>query len=333
MKRPEHENIPETALKWYHEGGSTLASVAQTWGSAPRPVGSQLAISSKGEIAGSVSGGCVEGAVVAEALEAMETKQPTLLEFGVADEDAFAAGLACGGKIKVLVEPIAGPYGMTVKNLQELVSHRAHGTPTIVKTSLSTWECTVISYRTSKMTNDLLEVMEKDKSGIVDGAFINVFNPPLKLLVVGGVHIAQPLIQIARQTGYQTMIIDPRESFGSKARFPDERISNEWPDEIIRQEKPDLRTAIVTLTHDPKIDDPAIIEALGTPAFYIGCLGSTRTHAQRLSRLREQAITEDQLTRLHGPIGLDLGSRTPAEIAVAIMAEITQVLRKGNGLK
>ncbi len=330
MKRPEYENIPETALNWHHEGGAAIASVTQTWGSAPRPVGSQLAISSNGEITGSVSGGCVEGAVVSEALEAMETKKPISLEFGVADEDAFAVGLACGGKIKVLVEPIAGPFGLTEEKLQELVFHRAQGTPTIVKTSLDSWECTVIPYGTSLMTCDLLQALEQDKSGIVDGTFINVFNPPLKLIVVGGVHIAQPLIHIARHSGYQTMIIDPRESFGSKARFPGVRISNEWPDEVIKEEKPDLRTAIVTLSHDPKIDDPAILEALGTPAFYIGCLGSTRTHTKRLSRLREKAISEDQLARIHGPIGLDIGSRSPAEIAVAILAEITQSLRMGK---
>ena len=330
MKRPEYEQIPEIALNWYQEGNAAIASVTQTWGSAPRPVGSQLAISAKGEIAGSVSGGCVEGAVVSEALEAMETEKPVMLEFGVADEDAFAVGLACGGKIKVLVEPIGGQLGLTEEKLQELVSHRAQGIPTIVKTTLNSWESAVIPYGTPRMSSDLFQALEQDKSGVVDGTFINVFNPPLKLIVVGGVHIAQPLIQIARHSGYQTMIIDPRESFGSKARFPGERISNEWPDEVIREENPDLRTAIVTLTHDPKIDDSAILEALKSPAFYIGCLGSTRTHAKRLSRLREKAIPEDQLAKLHGPIGLDIGSRTPAEIAIAIMSEITQVLRKGK---
>ena len=333
MTRPDHEKIPETALQWHHEGGAAIASVTQTWGSAPRPVGSQLAISSKGEITGSVSGGCVEGAVVSEALEALETQRPIQLEFGVADEDAFAVGLACGGKIKILVEPIVGPYGLTEEKLQDLVAHRARGTPTIVTTSLNTWECSVIPYGTTLMTNDLVEILEQDKSGVVEDTFINVFNPPLKLIVVGGVHIAQPLLQIARHSGYQTLIIDPRVSFGSEARFPGEKISNEWPDEVIKSEKPDLRTAIVTLTHDPKIDDPALLEALGTPAFYIGCLGSTRTHAKRLSRLREKDISEDQLARIHGPIGLDIGSRTPAEIAVAIMAEITQTLRKGNNKK
>lgn len=330
MNRPEHDKIPETALKWHQDGGSAIASVTQTWGSAPRPVGSQLAISLSGEIAGSVSGGCVEGAVVAEALDAMRTMKPVLLEFGVADEDAFAVGLACGGKIKVLVEPIAGPLGITEEILHDLVTYRSQNTPTIVRTFLDTWESAVIPYGSPQMTKELMHTLELDKSGMVDNAFINVFNPPLKLIVVGGVHIAQPLMQIARHSGYQTMIIDPRESFGSEARFPGERISNEWPDEVIREVSPDLRTAVVTLTHDPKIDDPAILETLKTPAFYIGCLGSTRTHAKRLARLQEKAVPEEQLARIHGPIGLDIGSRSPAEIAIAIMAEITQTLRSGK---
>ncbi|MCY4185130.1 MAG: XdhC family protein [Rhodobacteraceae bacterium] len=330
MNRPEHDKIPETALKWHQDGGSAIATVTQTWGSAPRPIGSQLAINLAGEIVGSVSGGCVEGAVVAEALDTMETRKPILLEFGVADEDAFAVGLACGGKIKVVVEPIAGPLGITEEILHELVTCRSENTPAIVKTSLDNWESTVIPYGSPYMTEELLNALELDRSGMIDDTFINVFNPPLKLIVVGGVHIAQPLIQIARHSGYQTMIIDPRESFGSKARFPGERISNEWPDEIIREISPDLRTAVVTLTHDPKIDDPAILEALKTPAFYIGCLGSTRTHAKRLARLREKAVVKDQLARIHGPIGLDIGSRSPAEIAIAIMAEITLTLRSGK---
>lgn len=330
MIRPEYEKIPEIALNWHRNGGAAIASVIETWGSAPRPVGSQLAISSKGEIAGSVSGGCVEGAVVAEALDAMETKCPIVLEFGVADEDAFAVGLACGGKIEVLVEPIAGPLGISEEKLLQLVNNQSQGIPTIVSTSLDSWDSRVISYGAAQMTKGLIEALEQDKSSIVDGVFINVFNPPLKLIVVGGVHIAQPLVHIAQNSGYQTMIIDPRESFGSKDRFPGERISNKWPDEAIKNESPDLRTAVVTLTHDPKIDDPAILEALKAPVFYIGCLGSTRTHAKRLARLKEKSIDEDQLARLHGPIGLDIGSRTPAEIAIAIMAEITQTLRKGN---
>ncbi len=329
VERPEHEQIPEIALCWHNDGGAAIATVIETWGSAPRPVGSQLAISANGEIAGSVSGGCVEGAVVAEALESLQSQEPIILEFGVADEDAFAVGLACGGKIKVVVEPVSGALGTNKERLGELVAYRERGMPVVVELNLESWTQRLLPLTSPLLTSQLKERIDLDKSGVEENVFYNVFNPPLKLIIVGGVHIAQPLIQMARQAGYQTFLIDPRESFASDDRFPGERISHEWPDEAMEHEKPDLRTAIVTLTHDPKIDDPAIAQALKTPAFYIGCLGSPRTHGKRLERLQNQGVDDDQLARLHAPIGLNIGSRTPAEIAIAIMAEMTQVLRQG----
>ncbi|MCY4446029.1 MAG: XdhC family protein [Rhodobacteraceae bacterium] len=329
VKRPEHEQIPEIALTWFQECGAALATVIETWGSAPRPVGSLLAISADGAIAGSVSGGCVEGAVVAEALATLNSEKPKILEFGVADEDAFAVGLACGGNIKVLVEPINGPHGTNYERLSELVSWRSKGIPVIVEHNLINFNQRIIPQHSKHMTSALEERLKLDKSGLEGDLFFNVFNPPLKLIVVGGVHIAQPLMNMARQMGFQTVLIDPRSAFVTPSRFPNERINNEWPDKAIQEENPDLRTAIITLTHDSLIDDPAIIQALKTPAFYIGCLGSNRTHRKRIDRLTKIGVSESELKRLHAPIGLDIGSRTPAEIAVSVLAEIIQTLRRG----
>ena len=260
------DNIPETALKWHRAGkGAALATVVETWGSAPRRVGSQLAISGQGEIAGSVSGGCVEGAVVAEALDAIEEGRPVLLEYGVSDGDAFAVGLACGGTIRVLVEPVGGHLPEPL--LADLVAARAARRPVAVLTGMG--------------------------------------------------------------AGYDPVIVDPRESFASAERFPGERLVHEWPDEGVRGFGLDARTALVLLTHDPKLDDPALEEALRSEVFYIGALGSSRTHAKRVARLAEKGFSQDEIARIHGPVGLDIGAAGPAEIAVAILAEMTRVLRRG----
>jgi len=169
-----------------------------------------------------------------------------------------------------------------------------------------------------------------DRSGMAEsGEFIALFNPPLRLIVVGAVHIAQALVPMARLAGYDPVLIDPREAFAAPARFPDTRLVHDWPDEAMAAQAPDARTAVVTLTHDSKLDDPALLAALATPAFYIGCLGSSRTHARRLERLRAAGLGPAALARLHAPVGLDIGARSPAEIAVSILAQITQVLRQG----
>ncbi len=176
--------------------------------------------------------------------------------------------------------------------------------------------------------------MMSDKSGVhaIEGEdyFLNVFNPPLRLIIVGAVHIAQPLASMAQLAGYDLTIIDPRESFASPERFPDMAISHDWPDEAVKAFGPDHRTSIVTLTHDPKIDDPALQAALNSPCFYIGALGSNKTHKARLDRLREAGFTDEQMSRINGPVGLDIGAKCPAEIAISIMAQMTEALRKGT---
>ena len=315
------DDIPETALAWHRAGkGAALATVVETWGSAPRRVGSQLAISGAGEIAGSVSGGCVEGAVVVEAVEAIETGKPVLLDYGVSDGDAFAVGLACGGTIRVLVEPIGSV--MPEALLSDLVLARDARVPVAYVTGPD-------GRRLERQGHDARFRM--DRSGFEeDGAtFVAIHNPPLRLIIVGAVHIAQALVPMARIAGYDPLLIDPRESFGSETRFPGETVVQDWPDEGVRAFGLDARSALVLLTHDPKLDDPALIEALRSEVFYIGALGSTRTHAKRVARLQEAGFSEAEIARIHGPIGLDIGAAGPSEIAVSILAEMTRVLRKG----
>ncbi len=321
MDRFDH--IPETALAWHREGrGAALATVVETWGSAPRRVGAQLAVSGEGAIEGSVSGGCVEGAVVAEALEAIEAGEARLLEFGVSDEDAFAVGLACGGTIRVLVEPVGRvlPEAM----LTELVEHRAARRPVAYVVDLEGGPRRLA-------TEGYAGRFRMDRSGVEeDGrSFVAIHNPPLRLVVVGAVHIAQALLPMARIAGYDPVLVDPREAFASEARFPGERLVHDWPDDAMDAIGLDARTALVLLTHDPKLDDPAIARALRSEVFYIGALGSTRTHAKRVARLGDAGFSEEEIGRIHAPVGLDIGAAGPAEIAVAILAEMTRVLRQG----
>lgn len=325
------DDIPEIALGWYRAGkGAALATVIETWGSAPRPVGSQLAIAGDGAMMGSVSGGCVESAVVHAALECLADGAPKLLTFGVADADAFAVGLACGGTIRVLVEPVGDAGAAIAPSLLEgLVAARADRLPIAVLTHLETYERRLTRGADDKLAGAIADRMRSDRSGVeADSWFIAVHNPPLRMVIVGAVHIAQALVPMARACGYDPLLIDPRGAFGSKARFPGETISEDWPDEAMAALKPDARTAVVTLTHDSKLDDPALLSALGTQAFYIGSLGSTRTHAKRVERLIAGGIAADQIARIHAPVGLNIGAKSPAEIAVSIMAQITQTLRQ-----
>lgn len=327
MTPASHDQIPEAALAWVRAGkGAALATVIETWGSAPRPAGSQLAISGEGEMTGSVSGGCVEGAVIAEALDALADRKPRILTFGVSDETAFAAGLACGGTIRVLVEPVGdGPEALPEALLEALTEARAAPRPAAIVTRPDSWTRQFLAPGADPAADARFK---SDRSGMEeDGRFIAIHNPPLRLIVIGAVHIAQPLLAIARTCGYAPTLIDPRAAFGSAERFPGETILDDWPDEALAKLAPDARTAIVTLTHDPKLDDPAIRFALTSPAFYLGSLGSTRTHAKRVERLAAAGFTPGQIARIHAPVGLNIGARTPSEIAVSVMAQITETLR------
>ena len=315
------DDIPERSLAWHRERrGAALATVIETWGSAPRRPGAMLAVSGDGEMRGSVSGGCVEGAVVVAAQDAIRSGRPEVLEFGVADEEAFAVGLACGGTIRVLVEPVAA---MGEDRLARIVEGRRERKSIGYRVNLSSWERDVIA------PEDAPERFASDRSGM-DGDILTVIHAaPLRLVIVGAVHIAQPLVGMSRLAGFDPVVIDPREAFASGARFPDTALRTGWPDEEMEAVAPDHRTAVVTLTHDPKLDDPALRVALGSDAFYVGALGSTRTHAKRLKRLDDAGLSL-QSHRLHAPVGLDIGAATPAEIAVSILAEVVAVLR-GKG--
>lgn len=319
--RDTFDNIPEIALRWHEDGvGAVLATVVQTWGSAPRRVGSQLAVGGDGRIEGSVSGGCVEGAVIVEAMDALDDGRHRVLEFGVSDDDAFAVGLACGGTIRVLLEPVGA--AMPASILQDLVADRAARRAVAYVVNTNTGQ-RKLQY------SGFAERMRQDRSGFEPDqeTFVAVHNPPLRLIIVGAVHIAQALVPMARIVGYDTVVIDPRAAFASESRFPGVTLMHDWPDEAVASLGLDARTALALLTHDPKIDDPALHAGLKADCFYVGALGSPRTHGKRVARLEAEGFSAAQIQRIHGPIGLDIGAAGPPEIAVAILAEMTAVLR------
>jgi xanthine dehydrogenase accessory factor len=323
------DRIPEIALDWTRaDTGAALATVIDTWGSAPRPKGAQLAVSARGDMMGSVSGGCVEGAVVAEALEVLEDGAPRILEYGVSDADAFAVGLACGGRIRVMVEPVGRGDGPAVDLIARLVDARAARVPAVYAVRTGDWERRLVTGPEDPLWPEAAAALLADRSGLAGEWFLGVHNPPLRMAVIGGVHIAQALVPMARLAGYDVVVIDPREAFASAARFPDTRLMHDWPDVALAEFGLDGRTAVVTLTHDPKLDDPAIRAALAGGVFYLGCLGSARTHSGRVDRLTAGGVEASALARIHAPVGADIGARAPAEIAVAILAQVTERLRR-----
>jgi len=277
-------------------------------------------VSGDGNMQGSVSGGCVEGAVVLEAQQALADGRSKILEFGISNGDAFAVGLACGGTIRILLEPIGAVLPEPM--LKELVEARAQRRAVAYVVNIQK-ETRALEY--SGHSNR----MQMDRSGFEEDGqtFVAVHMPPLRLVVVGAVHIAQALLPMARIVGFDPVVVDPRESFASPERFPDLNILNDWPDEALQAHGLDARTAVVLLTHDPKLDDPALELALRSEAFYIGALGSKRTHEQRCLRLQEKGFSKDKIGRINGPVGLNIGAATPAEIAASIMAEMIYSLR------
>lgn len=312
----DHNHMPSVACELMVQGKQVaLATVISTWGSAPRPIGSQLAITAGGEFHGSVSGGCVEGAVILEAQHALADGKCRILDYGVADADAFAVGLACGGEIRILVEPIGIGDGPDQKTIQRLAEASTNRQELALSVNLKNWE-------------RQLSAPQSDRPSLTEGQFTNVFSPPLRLIVVGAVHISQALAPMARVAGYDIFMVDPRDSFATAARFPDETFVDAWPDVALDTIGLDARTGVVTLTHDPKIDNPALERAIVSDVFYIGALGSKRTHAKRCAYLSDAGYTAKQIGRIHGPIGANIGSKTPAEIAISIMAEITERLRR-----
>jgi xanthine dehydrogenase accessory factor len=284
-----------------------------------------------GVFVGSVSGGCVEGAVIEEAQAAMKDGKVRLLEFGVADENAWSVGLACGGRIEVLVEPLAGAKAAAA--LAALNQARRAGRAVVRAIDFSGGEVRLVDPGTDSSPLGVAAaqaiLMDQSTPLEMEGRrwFLAVFNPPLDLAIVGAVHVAQPLAEMAAIAGYSVRVIDPRASFATAERFPGIVLSHEWPDEALARVPLGRRSALIALAHDPKLDDPALAAALASPAFYIGALGSKRTHAARLARLKAHGFTDDALARIHGPVGLAIGAKSPAEIAVSILAQMTERLR------
>ncbi len=321
---------------WLESGrGAALATVVSTWGSSPRPVGSHLCVRDDGAMVGSVSGGCVEGAVVNEALEILKGAETAVFDYGVTDEMAWEVGLACGGKIRVLVRRLddaAAQYKAARERLRE-------GKPSAIVTRLADGASALVAEGQPKgplaVPKTVLEgagqvVMEKQSRLVEDGPetyFIEAVAQPRRLVVVGAVHIAQALAPLAKIAGFHVVVVDPRQAFATDERFPDVEVIAEWPEAALGGLALDDQTAVVTLTHDPKLDDPALKAALTSPAFYVGALGSKKTQAKRAERLAALGLDKAALEKIHGPVGLDIGAVSPGEIAVAIMAEIINEIR------
>jgi xanthine dehydrogenase accessory factor len=292
-----------TALDWHRAGHAVrLATVMTTWGSAPRRVGSHLAIRDDGLFAGSVSGGCVEGDVVTEAL-ALDSGARQL-DYGVADASAWAVGLACGGKISILVQRLADD-GLPAAVIEDLLAATAAGQSVTLTTDPATGQSRI---------------------GEGDG-FDRAYPPPRRIAIIGAVHIAQALVPLALGLGVAPTVIDPRELFAADQRFAGLELDRRWPDEALAEWQPNAASAVVALTHDPKLDDVALAAALNSPAFYIAALGSRKNHAGRLERLAAQGFDAATLARVHGPAGLAIGAADPAEIALSIAAELTAAWR------
>lgn len=320
------------AQTWIDHGADiALATVLSTWGSAPRPPGSVMAIRSDGAFAGSVSAGCVEGAVIDTACVAITDGRMRRLPFGIADSAAWSVGLTCGGRIEILIEPLTGEAAHDA--LRNLNAMRRKGLPAIRAVNLETGACRIIdpALEDDRVAVAAAAMASRDTSGevtIADNSWLlSVFNPPVDLAIIGAVHIAQALVRMATPLGYRMRVIDPRAAFATTERFTDVALIQDYPDEAFAITPLHCRSAVVALAHDLKIDDPGLIVALRSPAFYVGALGSRKTQASRLSRLREYGLADGALARLHGPVGLAIGSKSPEEIAVAILADIIATLR------
>jgi len=340
------DDVLVKAAEWSKAGkGVALATVVKTWGSSPRPVGSQLVVNDQTDFFGSVSGGCIEGAVITEALEVMESGAPRLLNFSVGDERAWEVGLTCGGSVSVLVAAQSN-----AKLIDTLNSDRLERRPVALVTNIETGQQGLIynsgeeratdgSAEPSPVSDNVAgtaqHALKTGQSQIVETPegkyFVHVFLPEPRLFIIGAVHVTQALAQMAKLSGFGVSIVDPRSAFATEDRFPEFEPIAEWPDDFFAHTAPDAASAIVTLTHDPKIDDRALKIALESEAFYIGALGSNKTHGKRVERLKALGVSDEAISRIHAPVGLDLGGRRPAEIAVAILSEIIKARYQRDG--
>jgi xanthine dehydrogenase accessory factor len=292
-----HDRILAAALDWAG-APMAIATVVETWKSAPCPTGTHMLVHADGRFVGSVSGGCVEADVLERAQMVLAGAPAVLRRYGVADDAAWDVGLPCGGDIQVLVQPVSAD-GFPESLFADIVRARSSGATLSVVTNLATGR----------------SVTSQDMQA--DG-FVNVYYPPRRLLIVGAVEIAAALSAIAVSQGINVTLCDPRGRFLTADRFPGVRLDDRWPDEAVKAFAPDSRSAIVTLSHDPKIDDPALIAALASPAAYVAALGSSRSHQARLSRLSAAGVSAEQSARIEGPAGVAINAISAPEIALSI---------------
>lgn len=317
--------LAESIQRWRSRGDRVaLATVVATRRSAPRPVGAKLAISERGELQGSVSGGCVESDVAVQAAEVIAEGTPRLLTYGITDDMAWNVGLPCGGEIDVFVERFEGELPESDE-------------PAVSVTVLE-------GERAGERRLLGADAVEPGPSRVLelDGetVFAEMLGPPPRVVVIGAIDTAEELCRAAKSLGWHTVVTDPRPALTTRERLPSpDELLIAWPDEALEQLAPDRDTAVVVLTHEERLDVPALTSALDAEAFYVGAIGSRRTQAKRRERLLEAGVAEEQLERLCGPAGLDLGAQTPAETAVSILGEILAVragrsggrLREGSG--
>ncbi len=312
-------NVLKTIAAWRAEGRRvTMGTIVQTWGSAPRPVGAIVAIGEDeagiASIAGSVSGGCIEDDLVARVRSADGTglalTKPARLKYGVSAEEANRFGLPCGGTIELVMEPITDR-----SRIDDLVTALADGQRLRRVLDLDTGDVTLEPADAFDRRGDTL--------ALTDRTLASLHGPSWRLLIVGAGQMTLYLAQMAQALDYGIIVCDPREEYTAQWQVPGSTLTTEMPDDAVLAMKPDAHSAIVALTHDPKLDDLALMEALKSDAFYVGAIGSKINQEKRRARLLEFDVTAEQMERLHGPVGLKNGARTPPEIAVAILAEMT----------
>jgi len=355
-------DILDPITKWWDAGETFgLATVVRTFSSAPRDPGAAMAVSADGEAVGSVSGGCVEGAVYELSSEVRESGQPVLQTYGISEDDAFSVGLTCGGIIDIFVEPVSqesypemGEVAAAVRDEEPVAVATIIAGPGRIGARRIIWpeDRAAGSTGTLGSGDRLDQAVDDDARGMLaqgltgtrrygpDGerrrdelsVFVQSFAPPPRMLVFGAIDFAAAVARAGKFLGYRVTVCDARPVFSTRARFPDaDEVVTDWPHRYLAGQTVDPRTVICVLTHDPKFDVPLLEVALRTPAGYIGAMGSRRTHDDRLARLREVGLSEEELARLRSPIGLDLGARTPEETAVAIAAELIQLRWGGSG--
>ena len=315
-----------------------IATVIKTWGSAPRPVGSVMLVSEDMEMAGSVSGGCVEGAVVKSSISLLEKGEGEQLSYGVTDEEAWGVGLSCGGKIQVFVEPFFG-FNETEKQVWEkLEACLENNEGCVLMTQLKNGKGshTLILPNGNvigdeKLKDEGLRVFNERKNQVVEineeSYFAQVFPRKSQMLIIGAAHITVDLVQLAKMYDFETIVIDPRGIFSNKTQFntPPDIIFEKYPSEVLGNYKLDAYSYAVILSHDPKIDDNALEILLPSEIGYIGALGSRRTHEKRVNRLLQKGFSEKEIEKIHAPIGVDINAKSPKEIALSIMGEVIKM--------